>query len=74
MKNERKIELKPCPFCGCSNIRIAGGVSIAFLHCRNCKAEMCRMINEDFEFGDEPLKTAEDYAIEAWNRRAEDGN
>lgn len=65
-------KLKPCPFCGCSDIRIASGSNIAILHCRNCKAEMCRMIGEDFESWDEPLKMAEDYAIEAWNRRAED--
>ena len=56
-------ELKPCPFCGCTDIRVARDTdAIIERHraiCFKCSAQMYR-------------GTAEK-AIEAWNRRAEDG-
>ena len=66
-------ELKPCPFCGGSNLRIVGGDSITIIHCRNCKAEMRRMASDGDEFFSEETDTTKKAAIEAWNRRAEDG-
>ena len=56
-------ELKPCPFCGCKDIRVARDKdAIIERHraiCFDCSAQIYR-------------GTAQE-TIEAWNRRAEDG-
>ena len=58
-------KLKPCPFCGAK-----GNVSYNLIHgyIPHCTNEFC-MLNES-EYGFE----TENEAIEAWNRRADDGN
>ena len=66
-------ELKPCPFCGGNRLKTPNGATIAFIGCRDCGAEICRMEGEHFSPYDNPEKLPLDYAIEAWNRRAEDG-
>lgn len=57
-------ELKPCPFCGCTDIRVMKeGESITERHraiCFRCSAQIYRGTPKS--------------AIEAWNRRASDGN
>lgn len=62
-----EVKLKPCPFCGCEEIRVEYEmVSDDFLYapiprwrvqCCNCSALICRGEKRN--------------AIEAWNRRAE---
>ena len=52
-------ELKPCPFCGWE-AAIGWGFDWYYVYCINCHAKI------------EMDGQAE--AIEAWNRRAEDGN
>ena len=51
-------ELKPCPFCGCN--AIVEGYSNWWVRCECCLVET-RTFKTEAE------------AIEAWNRRAEDG-
>ena len=61
-------ELKPCPFCGSKSVRIyaydpfdgyQGNLTVHRVHCTECGAH----VQQD--------KVMD--AIEAWNRRAEDG-
>ena len=51
-------ELKPCPFCGCEADDYCG-FAYSEVYCINCNAQIQRDSIEE--------------AIEAWNRRAEDG-
>ena len=58
-------ELKPCPFCGgkafLTNDLATYGCDVMYrVICENCNIST-------------PLKWTEEKAIEAWNRRAEDG-
>ena len=56
-------ELKPCPFCGGkAEYRPAGGLSDAYGYVR-CENLCC----------EQHWYSKEKEAIEAWNRRAEDG-
>ena len=54
-------ELKPCPFCGGQNINIRKGKYAWNIECYNadCGAYITKVLKQT--------------AIEAWNRRAEDG-
>ena len=58
-------ELKPCPFCGgeavFDTVSNGAGNPRGFVRCKNRCCEMCWVLNKN-------------EAIEAWNRRAEDGN
>ena len=51
-------ELKPCPFCG-GEARLGMDFDWHFVYCIECQAQ----IERDYE----------KEAIDAWNRRAEDG-
>jgi Lar family restriction alleviation protein len=62
MSNNRV--LKPCPFCGGEAVLIDNG----YFTDVSCKNFHCRGWADDLMF-----KTKEE-AIEAWNRRANDGN
>ena len=55
-------ELKPCPFCGgeAGIMRYNHIKKVSFCFCTSCKAKMPNMLTRE-------------EAIEAWNRRAEDG-
>ena len=56
-------ELKPCPFCGGeAEYKMAGGISADYGYVR-CKKFCC----------EQHWYSLEKEAIEAWNRRAEDG-
>ena len=64
-------ELKPCPFCGGkAEIQHTGKNSeygeCAFVACKECGANS-RMVNKAFKY------CADDKAIEAWNRRVDNG-
>ena len=56
---ERVEELKPCPFCGSSNIVADGQTSLkdSYVSCNECDA-------------DGPMRERKQEAIDAWNRRA----
>ena len=58
-----KIELKPCPFCGCTAVQLGlyNGWNMVFGECKKCGA---------LAKGDG--KTKED-AANVWNRRADNG-
>ena len=58
-------ELKPCPFCGCK------AFCTNDLPTYGCDV-MYRVVCEDCNIST-PLKWTKEKAIEAWNRRAEDG-
>jgi Lar family restriction alleviation protein len=65
-------ELKPCPFCGGTDIRKLTTIIGCDILCRNCGATIQRT---NFIVGNalaETLVDAEPEAIKAWNRRAED--
>lgn len=51
-------ELKPCPFCG-GEARLDMDFDWSYVYCINCQAQIERAWKKE--------------AIEAWNRRAEDG-
>ena len=73
------MELKPCPFCGCSDVSI---VNFGDPHKRDwrvlCDNNEC-MCMVDFVKTVKTARGIKDYfptkeeAIEAWNRRADDG-
>lgn len=72
-------ELKPCPFCGSTNLiasdtvkhKVSNGVKfperVAFVECMTCSAAAGFYTTK--EYG---VKIALEKAIEAWNRRADD--
>ena len=80
MANEKRLILKPCPFCG-GNPYLetrhrafiqAQTTRVAFVRCTECEARTQRIPLVDFgctSFSFEANKKA----IEAWNRRTEDG-
>ena len=55
-----KVELKPCPFCGGTEIKVDNDQGIYFVYCDQCECETSKYVTED-------------KAIQAWNRRADDG-
>lgn len=58
-----KIELKPCPFCGESEyvtIQKMLTREYWYVHCGNCRCRTAQYLDRQ-------------EAIEAWNRRADDG-
>lgn len=66
-------ELKPCPFCGCKDIRKLVTVLDCDIFCRSCGASVHRT---NFIVGSalaETLVDAEPEATKAWNRRVDDG-
>lgn len=80
-------ELKPCPFCGGTDIRyslkITGHFDVRYhaaMYCNNCHCYGARTLtktvrHEDYKGRTEIENNVEvkQNAIEAWNRRAEDG-
>ncbi len=56
-----EIELKPCPFCGGKNVCLTEHAAvIVFVQCDDCCATF-------------PHFDSKEEAIEAWNRRADNG-
>ena len=73
-------ELKPCPFCGSTNVKVGdtkkdavtGGIvfpqRIAFVECMECFAAA-----GFFKVRKVGVKGAREKAVEYWNRRADNG-
>ena len=53
------IELKPCPFCGSTDVRVIGDWFKKWVQCQDCCAHS-------------GLKDDKEEAAKAWNRRASD--
>ena len=54
-------ELKPCPFCGGNILSVFWEIDMCRIRCKNCSTRG-------------PWEFNEELAVEAWNRRAEDGS
>lgn len=68
------VELKPCPFCGGSNITIITMLYGAEIKCFNCGANVSdTKDNGEYRTLGDAKKHHEKKAIEAWNRRADNG-
>ena len=71
------IELKPCPFCGGeARATIAPFAGVAFVECKRCSAMMGRY-HKGGKTDHDGFWThfaSKEEAIEAWNRRVDDGN
>ena len=68
-------EIKPCPFCGSKNIRInAYGFGYYSVECLSCGVETERYKNiSKYLEGNLSIEKKAKKAIEAWNRRADNG-
>ena len=71
-------ELKPCPFCGCEATLKEQHIYVyeaIFVHCKNCKARVMEYFSDAPDMDGVMLgrEKATEKAIQAWNRRAEDG-
>ncbi len=69
------VELKPCPFCGGKSVRLnAYGFGQWSAECLSCYVETKRYMGSTAtKFKGAIMQTGRKEAIEAWNRRAEDG-
>lgn len=72
-------ELKPCPFCGSADVRIATGANLSWVAVKYrgnirvvCCAE-CGVNGGVFNTLSITEEKAEKAAIESWNRRADNG-
>lgn len=69
-------KLKPCPFCGGeANVVIAPMEGTAYVECKHCSAMMgrYRKSGESDHKGFWTHFETQEKAIEAWNRRSNDG-
>ena len=66
-------ELKPCPFCGSTDIRKLVTVFDCNIWCSECRGSIHRDNYMKCDTIRETLIDAEPEAVKAWNRRAEDG-
>lgn len=69
-------ELKPCPFCGSTDVELRSGYLFnGAVHCNNCTADVVfdavRLINEDGIYEETPWREA---VTKGWNRRKDDEN
>ena len=65
-------ELKPCPFCGGTDIRKLTTLFDCNIWCSECRGAIHRDNYIKRDSLAETLVDAETKAVEAWNRRAED--
>jgi Lar family restriction alleviation protein len=70
------MELKPCPFCGGEAKLLYGkpwqqkqNMRSAFVQCRICRAKTVTFFQNAYEAWQDTVK----YAVEAWNRRVNNG-
>ena len=66
-------DLKPCPFCGSSKIRMLTTIFDCDIFCEECHASITRSNYAPCDSISGTLKEAQPEAIEAWNRRGTDG-
>lgn len=64
-------ELKPCPFCGCDDIRILSSLFECEISCENCGALIHRNHRKVGTSIAETKQSAFPAAVMAWNRRAD---
>ena len=69
MTEEKQIELKPCPFCGCEAKIFV--VKKGYMSIIGCTKQYCGFMRYSFSNGDTDEQTALRLAT-AWNRRAND--
>ena len=64
-------ELKPCPFCGSTDVELrAGAVFHGAVHCNACTADVVFDAMRMIEQGDYDCETA---VTDSWNGRADNG-
>jgi Lar family restriction alleviation protein len=59
MRKDGHRQLKPCPFCGGTALRMGGKWELSYIRCADCWAQT-------------NLSRTQEEAEEAWNRRASD--
>lgn len=70
------IELKPCPFCGCTDIYLTfrqdhwDGEKIPIVFCNHCKVSVEAEDDAPSMNYEERYKWLEDKVTKVWNRRA----
>ena len=68
------MELKPCPFCGGEAMLIANpSIGIVYIQCQSCTAMVGRKRKIISSIIGKEFFENKQEAIEAWNRRADDG-
>lgn len=65
MSAEKKITLKPCPFCGSRNVR-----TIYIRDGRKAVCDGCHSSGSPEFNGPDGMHSADERAVEAWNKRA----
>lgn len=65
-------KLKPCPFCGCTDIRLAVFIDSVQIWCSKCKATLVRSSHKRYESLAETKEHIKPRTVMAWNRRVED--
>ena len=64
-------KFKPCPFCGCSEIRMLTTIFDCDIFCKECGASITRQNYTPCDSLAQSMREAKPIAIEAWNRRAD---
>lgn len=64
-------KLKPCPFCGRSDIRVITTLSQVQVICNNCGANIVRKANGSHTSLFEANRHTKPRAVKAWNERKE---
>ena len=64
-------ELKPCPFCGCADIKLEITLSYVEAWCPKCQANIMRGIMGKCDCLDDARKEIKPRTVRAWNRRAD---
>ena len=62
-------ELKPCPFCGGTDIQLVQDADVYYC-CMDCGTEGPWYWSSEKNPWGKPTDTLEEFAIRAWNRRA----
>ena len=65
--------LKPCPFCGCEDIRIDTYINGTSIWCSSCYATISRRSYLQYDTLPDVKKFVEPEVIDDWNRRIENG-
>lgn len=76
MTEQKLVELKPCPFCGCdAALAVAQDFGIA-VRCTNynCKNQTHYMYDNLGLLGEWPDTTALETVVKRWNKRQEDSD
>ena len=66
-------ELKPCPFCGGTDILIDTYLNGTMIWCTSCNATISKMSYLEYHNVPDVKENVEPKVIEMWNRRVGDG-